>query len=87
MFYATIAHIANDWLALPLFLLVLYAAVALYLDPKPGAVWLLAIALAAGLLTKAYFLAVAPFGFGVVLLCCLRRKLRTRQSPFDQWPL
>ena len=60
MFYVTTAHVANDWLALPLFLLVLESAISLRL-------WSLALALAAGLLTKAYFLAMIPFALGLVL--------------------
>src|ERR1051326_1025998 len=39
MFYVTTAHVANDWLALPLFLLVLDAGISLPLPPRPGAVW------------------------------------------------
>lgn len=80
MFYVTTAHVANDWLAVPLFLLLLHAGVTLYLTPRPTAVWVLALALAAGLLTKAYFLAMLPFGFVVVLHCCLRRKLAWRMG-------
>jgi hypothetical protein len=38
------------------------------------------VALAAGLLTKAYFLAMLPFAFGVVAWCCLDRKLVWRQA-------
>jgi hypothetical protein len=66
MFYATAAHVANDWLALPLFLLVLTAAV----EFRP---FLMAVALAAGLLTKAYFLAMIPF---VLVLVLMRRGVR-----------
>jgi len=78
MFYVTTAHIANDWLAIPLFLLLLHAGVTLYLTPRPTAVWVLALTLAAGLLTKAYFLAMLPFAFGIVMWCCLRRRLAWR---------
>jgi hypothetical protein len=62
MFYATTAHVANDSFALSLFLLVLNYMVAL----QP---WLLAAALVAGLLTKAYFLALVPFAIFVVAAC------------------
>ena len=78
MFYVATAHVANDWLALPLFLLVLHAAISLRLVPRPTALWTLALALAAGLLTKAYFLAMLPFAFGLVFLCCLQHKLSWR---------
>jgi hypothetical protein len=80
MLYVTTAHVANDWLALPLFLLVLYSGISLRLSPRPAALWTLALALAAGLLTKAYFLAMIPFAFGVVVWCCLERKLAWRQA-------
>ena len=70
MFYATTAHVTNDYLALPLFLLVLVSAIDLYLEPRRAAVLMLSIALAAGLLTKAYFLALVPFAAGVVLARC-----------------
>jgi hypothetical protein len=70
MFYATTAHVANDWLALPLFLLVLNAGLSLYAKPSRSAALLLGIALATGLLTKAYFLALIPFALGVVLFRC-----------------
>ena len=68
MFYATTAHITNDWLSVPLFLLVVAAAVDLYLNPRRAALAILALALAAGLLTKAYFLALIPFALAIVLL-------------------
>jgi hypothetical protein len=67
VFYATTAHVANDWLGLPLFLLILTAAV----EFRPV---LLGIALAAGLLTKAYLLAMIPFA---VVLALVRRGART----------
>jgi hypothetical protein len=80
MFYVTTAHVANDWLAVPLFLLTLSSGITLAMSPRPAALWLLALALSAGLLTKAYFLAMLPFAFGVVGWCCLGRKLAWRQG-------
>jgi len=80
MFYVTTAHVANDWLAVPLFLLVLSSGISLGINPRPAAVWTLALALAAGMLTKAYFLAMLPFAFGVVIRCCLERKLSWRRG-------
>jgi hypothetical protein len=68
VFYATTAHVANDWLALPLFLLVLTAAVELQAKPGRAPVVTLSLALAAGLLTKAYFLPMIPFAVVLVLL-------------------
>jgi hypothetical protein len=78
MLYASTAHVANDWLAVPLFLLVLYSGISLRLAPRPAAVWTLSLALAAGLLTKAYFLTMLPFAFAVVGWCCLERRLAWR---------
>jgi hypothetical protein len=68
MFYATTTHVANDWLAVPLFLLVLTAAVKLYQQPTRANAILLALALTAGLLTKAYFLSMVPFALVIILL-------------------
>jgi hypothetical protein len=73
MFYATTAHVANDWLSLPLFLLVLTCAVSLYITPRRVNVVALALALVAGLLTKAYFLSLAPFALILVFICCAWR--------------
>ena len=53
MFYASTAHICNDWLAIPLFTLFLAAAVR----GRPAAFLSL---LSAGLLAKAYFLTLVP---------------------------
>ncbi|MGA2196820.1 MAG: hypothetical protein ABSH40_16275 [Bryobacteraceae bacterium] len=80
MFYGAVCHIANDWLAVPLFTLVLSEAVALYRQPRPASGIRLALALAAGLLTKAYFLAAVPFAAGMIALCCWRRKLPWTQG-------
>jgi hypothetical protein len=57
MFYAATAHVANDWLAAPLATLATWRLVAFEESPdgRNGA-WL-GLALAAGLLTKAYFVA------------------------------
>jgi hypothetical protein len=66
VFYATTAHVSNDWLSVPLFLLILTAAV----EFRPV---MLALALAAGLLTKAYFLAMIPFA---IILVLIRRGVR-----------
>lgn len=80
MFYASVAHIANDWLAIPLFVLVLSLSVSTYLCPGRSSVLALGLALAAGLLTKAYFLCAVPPASGVVLVLCLKRKLLLRHA-------
>jgi hypothetical protein len=68
MFYAATAHVTNDWLSIPLFVFILAAAVDVYREPRRAAVVILALGLAAGLLTKAYFLALAPVALAVVFL-------------------
>jgi hypothetical protein len=65
MFYGTTAHIANDFLAVPLFLLVIVCAVRLYNNPDKRTALALGLSLAAGLLTKSYFLSLVPFALGL----------------------
>lgn len=65
MFYAATAHVSNDWLAVPLFCLLLAEAIA----RRPVR---FALLLAAAMLVKAYFLALAPLG----IFCFHREKLR-----------
>ncbi len=57
MFYASVAHVSNDWLAIPLSTWTLVALLRFWRQPQPGNASLLGCAVAAGLLTKAYFLA------------------------------
>jgi hypothetical protein len=73
MTWATLAHIANDWLAVPIAVWTLVALNLLDSDPSPRTAALAAAILAAGLLTKAYFLAFVP---PLVGLCALRRRWR-----------
>jgi hypothetical protein len=70
MFYGSTAHIANDWLAVPLFLLVIVCGVRLYNDPDQRTALALGLSLAAGLLTKSYFLSLVPFALGLAWLRC-----------------
>ncbi|MBI4875350.1 MAG: hypothetical protein HY822_12020 [Acidobacteria bacterium] len=74
MFYATTAHVANDWLAVPLTTLVVTAALRFYRAPDWRSGALLGLAVAAGLLTKAYFLAWALFAAGLVAWLLLRKR-------------
>lgn len=75
MFYAATAHIANDWLAIPLVGFLLLAAIAFYEKPGPRTSLALALALSAGLLAKAYFLVFVPFATALVLWFALRRRV------------
>jgi len=68
MFYATVCHVANDWLAVPLAVGLFGAAVRFHFNPASKNALILALVLAAGLLTKAYFLAFVP---GVLALAAL----------------
>jgi hypothetical protein len=80
MFYAATAHITNDWLAVPLFTLLMAQTVALYISPRlASAAWLGAI-LGAALLTKAYFLPAAPVVFAVAAVCVWRQRLRWQHT-------
>lgn len=82
MFYATMAHVANDWLVLPLFLFTAAAGAALLKSPTRRAGVTASALLAAALLAKASMLAVAPW-----LLLILFLKLPWRQAAFALWPL
>ncbi len=71
MTWATIAHVANDWLAVPLAVWSLVAAIRYWNNPSPRNVAWMAGLLSLGLLTKAYFVALIP---AAVALCALLRR-------------
>jgi hypothetical protein len=73
MLWATIAHVGNDWLALPVVVWTLVALNLLDASPNARSAAIAAAALAGGLLTKAYFLAFVPLLLG---LCLCRRRWR-----------
>jgi len=60
MLYATIAHVANDWLAVAIAALLFAALARLVREPDGKSVFGAALLLSAGLLTKAYFLVFVP---------------------------
>jgi hypothetical protein len=67
MLYGAAAHVANDWLAVALAPFLLLAAVAYRQSAsRPGAFWMGA-AMAAGLLSKVYYLALLPLPLALVL--------------------
>jgi hypothetical protein len=80
MFYATTAHITNDWLAVPLFALVVAQGIAMYQTPRLGSALGLGALLGAALLTKAYFLPLVVLAAGIVVACARRKKLRRRDA-------
>ena len=67
MFHATFSRVSNDWLAVPLGTVVILAAIRCDLRPGLRSAGLLGLALAAGLLTKAYFLVWVVFGAGFLV--------------------
>jgi hypothetical protein len=73
MLWATLAHVGNDWLAVPIAVWNLVALHRFGLNPSRRTAAVAALLLAAGLLTKAYFLTLVPLLLG---LCLLRRRWR-----------
>ena len=73
MTWATLAHVANDWLAVPTSIWALVALIRYGNLPNPRNAALMAVFLSLGLLTKAYFLAVVPLGLA---LSVFRRRWR-----------
>ncbi len=73
MIWATLAHVANDWLAVPLAAWLLVAVI--HYDDRPSLerAALASVLLAMGLLTKAYFIAFVPV---VAALFLFRRRWR-----------
>jgi hypothetical protein len=77
MFWATVAHVDNDWLAVPL--AVWMAVWALRFDQQPSlraALWL-ATVFGLGLLSKAYFLVFVPLYLLAALAWYRKRTLRS----------
>src|SRR6202021_1479640 len=68
MLYATIAHVANDWLAVGLSALFLASLARFFQSPSRRSALRAAAGLAAGLLTKAYFLVFALLALGVTAM-------------------
>jgi hypothetical protein len=60
MFYASVAHICNDWLAIPLMIALVAYCASVRSKPTPRNQVLTAATLVVGLLSKAYFLAMIP---------------------------
>jgi len=78
MFYATTAHVSNDWLALPLMVALFDRLAAIVESPTVRNAVLLAVALVAGLLAKAYFLALLPIAVCVVVGLAWKKALPWR---------
>ena len=80
MFYATVAHVANDWLAVPLAVVVCERLLSLWRQPSRDTLLSLFAALTAGLLTKSYFLAFCPPVICISALLLYRRRISTRTA-------
>jgi hypothetical protein len=78
MLYATIAHVANDWLAVGLSALFLASLASFVERPNRRSALIAASWLAAGLLTKAYFLAFALLAFAATAILIWRRRARAK---------
>jgi hypothetical protein len=70
MIWATMAHVANDWLAVPLTVWLLVTTIDYARCPNVRRAASISIVLSLGLLTKAYFLAFIP----LMAICAVRRK-------------
>lgn len=69
MTWATLAHVANDWLAVPLAVWALVFTIRCAVGPTTANVIAASLLISAGLLTKAYFLALEPL---VLAVCAVR---------------
>jgi len=76
MLYATIAHVANDWLAVGIAALYVASLVRLVREPDRKSVFSAALLLSIGLLTKAYFLAFVPPA--AIAVACVWRRISWR---------
>jgi len=78
MFYGAIAHVSNDWLAIPLTTWLILGLVQFQQGPSYRKALLVGGLLAAGLLTKAYFLSWLLFVVCIVTICA-RSSIAFRQ--------
>lgn len=78
MLYATVAHVANDWLAVGIGALFLAALAGFVEKPDRRSASKTALWLAAGLLTKAYFLVFAVLALAAAATMIWRRRTRVR---------
>ncbi|HZS55767.1 MAG TPA: hypothetical protein VFA65_15305 [Bryobacteraceae bacterium] len=74
MLWATIAHVGNDWLSVPLTLCFLTWLIAFTKSHGSRDLLILAVLLSLGLLTKAYFLTFAPVFLARLGVQLIRRK-------------
>ena len=80
MLYATIAHVANDWLAVGISALFLASLATFVRKPDRRSALTTALWLAAGLLTKAYFLGFALLAVAVTAVLIWRGRTGVRTA-------
>jgi hypothetical protein len=80
MLYATIAHVANDWLAVGLSAIFLASLARFAERPDRRSALSAAAWLAAGLLTKAYFLAFALLALGTAAILIWRKRTKVKTA-------
>ncbi len=73
MLWAALAHVANDWLAVPLALWLIVLTIDYYNQPAARSIAVAGAVLALGLLAKAYLLAWVPV---LAAVCAFRRRWR-----------
>ncbi|MBI4889647.1 MAG: hypothetical protein HY821_03410 [Acidobacteria bacterium] len=80
MFYATVSRVSNDWLAVPLGTLFFLAMLRFHRQPGVRHAVILGLAVAAGLLTKAYFLPWALLAAALVVWSWWRHLAHARAA-------
>ncbi|MBM3748983.1 MAG: hypothetical protein FJW34_24715 [Acidobacteria bacterium] len=80
VFYATVARVSNDWLAITLATAWCLCLLCFHEQPRAGTAARLGATLAAGLLTKAYFLAWAALTAALALWMLFRRQVTARTA-------
>jgi len=80
MLWASVAHVSNDCLAVPLSTVLLALLILMMQAPKPRYVFGAAGAMAAGLLTKAYFLAFVPVFVAALVMTLTKRRISGRTT-------
>jgi hypothetical protein len=75
MLWASVAHVGNDWFAIPLTVWLLAQLIATAYNSNSKNVLILSVLFAAGLLAKAYFLAFAPLLLFFIISLLLARRI------------
>jgi hypothetical protein len=87
MLYATICHVSNDWLAIPVMTYLLWAAIRAQESGSARDHLLLGVALSVGLLAKAYYLFLVPLPFLVAAWALWRKRTTVLRAAWMLPPL